>query len=305
MFFVSYAREDRDFADRVVAEIDDKLGIEVWTDRRLQAGGRFEQDIQLALERALVVIVLWSRESVRSDYVLDEAGIGHDANKLLPVRIDDVKPPLGFRGLHTLDLLRGADPKDWDAAALIDELLRWVPRHIDIPWLLRLDAAQAAELELARRLMQQRRVALVCGSAESLAGHLFARGLNLLGLRCSSEDEPREASGAEMLPRLQAIRESDLCVLLLYPTSLSGWYFEACRNAADGRVCYLVFGSRPLDQVRRDFPFLAGEAPERFRTGQPGTVSLSPDGLPGTWHTLRFLTQQLQAHAPRGSAARP
>lgn len=299
MFFVSYAREDRDFADRVAAEIDDKLGIEVWTDRRLQAGGRYEQDIRQALERALVVIVLWSRESVRSDYVLDEAGIALDANKLLPVRIDDVKPPLGFGRLHTLDLLRGSDARSWDAAALIDELLRWVPRHVDIPWLLRLDAQQSADLELARRLMQQRRVTLVCGSAESLAGHLFARGLSLLGLRCSSEDEPREASGAEMLPRLQAIGESDLCVVLLYPTSLSGWYFEACRNAAAGRVCYLVFGSTSLDQVRRDFPFLAGEEPQRFRTGQPSTVSLSPAGLAGTWETLCFLTRQLQAHPPR------
>ena len=299
MIFVSYAREDREFADRVVNEIEEQLGLEVWTDRRLQAGSEFNLDIQQALERALVVIVLWSRDSVRSIYVVDEATHARNARKLLPVRIDDISPPLGFGGLHTPDLLRTGSARDWNVAPLIPQLVSRVPREVDLPGVLRLNKQQSDELALARRLMQQHNVTLVCGSAESLTAHLFARGLSLMGLRCSSEDEPREASGAEMLPRLQAIGESDLCVVLLYPISLSAWYFEACRTAAKGRVCYLVFGSTSLEQVRRNFPFLAQEADDLFLTDRPLGVSLSGAGLERTWETLRFLSRRLQALPPR------
>jgi hypothetical protein len=279
MIFISYAREDRAFAQRLHAAIDERLGLEVWSDHRLQAGDEFSLVIEAALERALVVVVLWSRDSVRSNYVIDEASRARDAGKLVPVRIDDIRPPPGFGVLHTLDALRGDSAADWDAREVVGELIHRIPRDIDLPFVLRLDARQSAELELARRLTRQRRVALVCSRGESLAGHIFATGLSLLGL--------------------EAIAAADLCVVMLFPPALGAWYFEACRRAAGDRLCYLVTGRMSMKQVRRQFPFLADEPDALFLTGRPLGVPLSGAGLAKTWQTLRFLLQRLQSLPPR------
>jgi len=50
-----------------------------------------------------VVVVLWSRSSVASPFVLDEAMRARD--RLVPVRIEDVEPPLGFGHLQHIDLV--------------------------------------------------------------------------------------------------------------------------------------------------------------------------------------------------------
>ena len=48
--------------------------------------------------------MVWSDSSVESDWVLEEAGDARDRNVLIPVFIDQVQPPLGFRRLQALDL---------------------------------------------------------------------------------------------------------------------------------------------------------------------------------------------------------
>ena len=49
-------------------------------------------------------IVLWSKNSVGSDYVLLAAQHARDARSLLPVRVDDAQIPLAFSDLITPDL---------------------------------------------------------------------------------------------------------------------------------------------------------------------------------------------------------
>ena len=108
--FVSYARENRDAAQRLAdALIDNRL--RVWWDRDLVAGSEFATVIEAQLNSAAVVLGLWSSESVRSAFVRDECGHALRSGKLLPVRIEEVGLPLGFGQLHTLDLL------DWDGDA--------------------------------------------------------------------------------------------------------------------------------------------------------------------------------------------
>ena len=43
-----------------------------------------------------VVVVLWSAVSQASQWVRDEASQARDEKKLIPVRIDGARPPLGF-----------------------------------------------------------------------------------------------------------------------------------------------------------------------------------------------------------------
>jgi hypothetical protein len=76
----------------------------VWWDRKLFGGESFGQTIQQALTDARCVIVLWSKTSVASSWVKDEATDGAGRGILVPVLIDAVEIPLGFRQIHAIRL---------------------------------------------------------------------------------------------------------------------------------------------------------------------------------------------------------
>jgi TolB-like protein len=107
--FLSYARADRPVAAQI-AEALNAAGYDVWWDALIEGGAAFAKAIEVALERADAVVVLWSKTSVTSDWVRDEAGRGRDLKKLVPVSLDGMPPPLGFRQYHAIDIreLRGA-----------------------------------------------------------------------------------------------------------------------------------------------------------------------------------------------------
>jgi adenylate cyclase len=101
--FLSYARDDVDAA-RQLAEDLGQSGLDVWWDRHLRGGSRFDQEIEEALKNAQAVVVLWSSASINSAWVKDEAAEARDSERLVPVSIGSAKPPLGFRQFHTIDL---------------------------------------------------------------------------------------------------------------------------------------------------------------------------------------------------------
>lgn len=103
--FLSYARDDAAKAAKIAAALE-AAGHNVWWDKHIGAGSRFGAEIEEALEAADRVVVLWSKNSVRSAWVLDEAAAGRDSGRLLPVLIEKVKPPLGFRQFQSIDLTR-------------------------------------------------------------------------------------------------------------------------------------------------------------------------------------------------------
>jgi TolB-like protein len=101
--FLSYARADQAEVARLVAVLE-AAGITVWWDQVIEPGAAFAQSIESALGSCDAVIVLWSRASVASDWVLDEAGQGRDLRKLVAVSLDGTLPPLGFRQYHAVSL---------------------------------------------------------------------------------------------------------------------------------------------------------------------------------------------------------
>ena len=101
--FVSYARDDVETA-RQLAESIAQAGHEVWWDRHLHGGSRFVAEIDRQLKEAEAVVVLWTETSVESAWVQDEAAEGRDSGRLVPVALGAVKPPLGFRQFHTIEL---------------------------------------------------------------------------------------------------------------------------------------------------------------------------------------------------------
>ena len=103
--FLSYDREDIKAA-RSIANALEKAGHTVWWDRHIASGAQYSKEIEAALKRADAVVVLWSAQSVDSAWVRDVAAIGRDTNRLVPVLIGKVEPPLGFRQYQTCDLSR-------------------------------------------------------------------------------------------------------------------------------------------------------------------------------------------------------
>ena len=101
--FLSYARLDRPRIQPLITALEDS-GLEVWWDARINGGALFAKTIAAALEASDAVIVVWSKLSIESNWVLDEAMHGRDRRRLIPVSFDGSQSPLGFRQFHTIDL---------------------------------------------------------------------------------------------------------------------------------------------------------------------------------------------------------
>ena len=100
---ISYARADHPVAEEV-ARLLEAERYSVWWDRELAAGDEFSDVIERTLDSAKAVIVLWSETSRKSLWVRDEAAVGRDRNRLIPIALDSSPPPLGFRQIHTVTI---------------------------------------------------------------------------------------------------------------------------------------------------------------------------------------------------------
>jgi len=103
--FISYFHHDRPHAE-VLARALEAEGLSVWWDRTIPAGRNFDQVIEEALNATKVVIVLWSRGSVQSRWVLNEAEEAAARNILVPVFIEEkVRIPLAFKRIQAANLV--------------------------------------------------------------------------------------------------------------------------------------------------------------------------------------------------------
>jgi len=104
--FISYSSEDRDRVIPIVNGLQ-KQGWSVWYDRTIPPGKTFDQVIEEAITAAKCIIVLWSKNSIKSEWVKEEATRGKRRQTLVPALIDPVEPPLGF------GLIQAADLTNW------------------------------------------------------------------------------------------------------------------------------------------------------------------------------------------------
>lgn len=105
--FISYAREDEARIQPLVRALENQ-GWSVFSDRRIPAGQTWRSYIGKALSAASCVIAAWSRHSIVSNWVSEEAEEGKQRGVLVPVLLDAVEPPIGFRSIQAADLV------DWD-----------------------------------------------------------------------------------------------------------------------------------------------------------------------------------------------
>jgi hypothetical protein len=100
--FLSYSREDRAAVEPLGEQLA-AAGYSVWWDKQLTGGGRFLKETEAELNAAKVVLVVWSKTSIESHWVADEASAGRDTGRLLPISLDGSMPPLGFRQFQVID----------------------------------------------------------------------------------------------------------------------------------------------------------------------------------------------------------
>lgn len=117
--FLSYASEDRERIQSLIMALEQQ-GWSVWWDRTIPPGKTFRQVIEAALDAAQCVVVVWSVASVDSEWVQVEAEEAQGRGILVPVRIDNVKIPLGFRQYQAADLI------DWHGSVSDNEFKQLV-----------------------------------------------------------------------------------------------------------------------------------------------------------------------------------
>jgi adenylate cyclase len=131
--FVSYARPTEAQA-QLIAKTLRAEGREVWLDDALPSHRPYSDVIEERLRDARAVVVIWSSEAAKSQWVRAEADFARNAGTLVQLSIDGTIPPMPFNQLHCAQL-SGWDG-DRDAASWrsiftsIGELLDDAPKLV-------------------------------------------------------------------------------------------------------------------------------------------------------------------------------
>ena len=107
--FISYKREEQPIAKKL-ADALQKKGWTVWWDPEVLTGERFHDIIDKELKESKCVVVLWSKLSVESENVKDEATYALKRKKLVPITIEDVDLPYWAERINTGQLI------NWDGS---------------------------------------------------------------------------------------------------------------------------------------------------------------------------------------------
>jgi adenylate cyclase len=102
--FISYARSTATEA-HAVAEALRVLGYDVWRDDELPAHRAYAEVIEERLQAAKAVVVIWSAEAARSEWVQSEADTARTDHKLVQLTVDGSKLPRPFDRIQCADLI--------------------------------------------------------------------------------------------------------------------------------------------------------------------------------------------------------
>ena len=80
------------------------LGYGVWRDNELPAHRAYSEVIEERLKAAKAVVVIWSADAVKSQWVRAEADAGREAGTLVQISIDGTIPPMPFNQIQCADL---------------------------------------------------------------------------------------------------------------------------------------------------------------------------------------------------------
>lgn len=121
--FLSYCSANRPTAAAIARYLEER-GWSIWWDRKIAPGTRYDREIENALDAARCVVVLWTKESINSEWVRDEAMEAHSRRALIPVQLEDIKPPLAFRRTQTIRLFNWTDDHSDDRLPALHEAIQ-------------------------------------------------------------------------------------------------------------------------------------------------------------------------------------
>ena len=127
--FLSYNEKDRDTV-RSLAQTLESIGWSVWWDRRVPAGLTWRSLLEQELQDMRCMLVLWSNNSIHSEWVCEEATEGRLLGRLIPVFIDRVRPPAGFREVQAADLIGWDGSRDFPG---LQQLLQDIAHKLGAP----------------------------------------------------------------------------------------------------------------------------------------------------------------------------
>ncbi|MEM1361014.1 MAG: toll/interleukin-1 receptor domain-containing protein [Pseudomonadota bacterium] len=104
--FLSYSSQDRDFACGLLGKLE-TWDLPYWWDQHIEPGEEWRTKVQEQLEKAAVILTLWTKDSAASKAVIEEASTAQGKRKLVHVRLDDSDIPYGFKETQYVDL------RDW------------------------------------------------------------------------------------------------------------------------------------------------------------------------------------------------
>jgi 5'-deoxynucleotidase YfbR-like HD superfamily hydrolase len=101
--FISYAHSDLYVVERLTEALSAN-SIDVWWDKKINPGERFDREIEQQINNATLVIVLWSSNAELSEWVPNEAAIALRLNTLFPILLGGAKSPLQLLGRQSMSL---------------------------------------------------------------------------------------------------------------------------------------------------------------------------------------------------------
>ena len=101
--FISYARSSEEQATRVEHALRNAR-YSVWRDAELPAHRTYADVIEERLKSAKAVVVLWSADAVKSQWVRAEADAARELGTLIQASVDGTMPPLPFNQIQCANL---------------------------------------------------------------------------------------------------------------------------------------------------------------------------------------------------------
>ena len=170
--FVSYKAEDRRRLLPLVEALEAE-GFSIWWDTHIGGGAHWRQDIQEHLDAAKCVVVAWTKRAVGpdGDFVRDEASHAKRRGTYLPIKLDSVEMPLGFREVQAISLQgwhgNRSDPR---FAALADAVRECITGEKVAP-----HYAHHAKPQISRRAIIAGGVGIGVLASAGAGGWLFLR----------------------------------------------------------------------------------------------------------------------------------